>query len=306
MQKHLLCFGYGYTAAHLSRYLIRKGWRVTGTTRDPERCAEIKSDGVRCEVFDSYHPLNDPLSLLASATHILVSTPPNDTGDPVLDLHGADLENLNNLQWLGYLSATTVYGDRSGIWVDEDCEPRPTTRRGSLRLRAEEQWENLWRVYGLPVHIFRLAGIYGPGRSAIDSVRAGTARRIDKPGHAFSRIHVDDIVQTLLASIGQPNPGRIYNVADDMAAPSHEVIKLACELLGKECPPLIPFDQAEMAPIARSFYSDNKRIRNNRIKEELGVKLQYPDYTSGIRACLESEHNPAGIPSEIETRLAAI
>lgn len=291
MEKHLLCFGYGYTAARLSRQLLKKGWAVTGTTRDPEKLAEIENDGIQGLIFDSYHPLSDPIPLLQTVTHILVSTPPNDLGDPVLELHGTDLETLTRLEWIGYLSATSVYGDRSGIWVDEDCEPAPTTRRGSLRLRAEEQWENLWRVYGQPVHIFRLAGIYGPGHSALDSVRAGTARRIDKPGQAFNRIHVDDIVQTLLASIDRPNPGRIYNVTDDFAAPSHEVIKYACDLLNKPVPPIIPFEQAEMAPIARSFYSDNKRIRNNRIKEELGIVLKYPDYKAGIKACLESEHS---------------
>ncbi len=196
---------------------------------------------------------------------------------------------IPTLRWAGYLSSTSVYGDREGGWVDEDSELRPNSKRGSRREKAEAQWVSLHKDEGFPVHIFRLAGIYGPGRSALDSVRAGVARRIDKSGHAFSRVHIDDIVQTLLASMEKPNPGRIYNVCDDEAAPSHKLIAYACEMLGLPVPALIPYDQADLAPMARSFYSDNKRVRNNRIKEELGVTLKHPDFRSGLQACLEQE-----------------
>jgi nucleoside-diphosphate-sugar epimerase len=222
-------------------------------------------------------------------THLLVSTPPDDHGDPTFLMHADDILALPTLKWVGYLSSTGVYGDRDGGWVDESSEVRPTSKRGSRRAKAEDQWMSLFFKNGLPVHIFRLAGIYGPGRSALDSVRAGVARRIDKPGHAFSRVHVDDIVQVLIASMNKPNPGAIYNIADDNAAPSHEVIAHACELLGLAPPPLIPFDEADMVPIARSFYADNKRVRNDRIKNELGVELLYPDYRSGLAACLAWE-----------------
>lgn len=198
---------------------------------------------------------------------------------------------LKNLQWVGYLSTTGAYGDRGGAWVDENSEVRPSTKRGSRRAKAEEQWLSLQRSYGLPVHVFRLAGIYGPGRSALDSVRAGVARRIDKPGHAFNRIHVEDIVQVLMASIENPHAGSVYNVSDDESAPSHEVIAYACALLGLTVPPLIPYEKADLAPITRSFYSDNKRLRNNKIKDELGVHLKYPDFRCGLEACLEAENH---------------
>ena len=165
----------------------------------------------------------------------------------------------------------------------------PISKPGSRRELAEHQWLSLKEKYNLPVHIFRLAGIYGPGRSALDSVRAGISRRIDKPGHKFNRIHVDDIVQILLASMAQPNAGSIYNLADDRPAPSHEVIAYACSLLGLPIPPVIPFEQADLAPIALSFYKDNKHVLNNKIKQELGIALKYPDYQSGLRGCLEAE-----------------
>jgi nucleoside-diphosphate-sugar epimerase len=173
--------------------------------------------------------------------------------------------------------------------VDEAMKPEPDSRRGSLRLRAEQQWQSFHMNEGLPLHTFRLSGIYGPGRSAIEAVRAGTARRIEKPGHAFNRIHVEDIVQVLIASMNQPNPGAVYNLADDRPAPSHEVIAFACDLVGMPQPPLLRFDQVEMAPIVRSFYKDNKRVKNDRIKSELGVSLAYPDYMAGLRACFAQE-----------------
>ena len=175
--------------------------------------------------------------------------------------------------------------------VDEYSEIRPNSKRGSRRVRAEAEWLSLLRGYGLPVHIFRLAGIYGPGRSALDSVRAGVARRINKPGQVFNRIHVEDIVQVFLASMEKPNPGAAYNLADDDPVPSWEVITYACEALGLTPPPLIPYNEADMAPITRSFYNDNKRVANNRIKRELGVQLKYPDYKKGIDACLAAERS---------------
>jgi len=288
----LFCFGYGYSCDYLGYALQQAGgWEIAGTTRDLHKRALMLERNIRAYIFDYFKPLNDPKLFLKDVTHLLISTPPGDEGDPVFLMHADDIvAHMDTLKWVGYLSSTSVYGDRGGGWVDEKTEVVPSSKRGTRRAIAEEQWLSLHKKHGLPVHVFRLAGIYGPGRSALDSVRAGVARRIDKPGHAFSRIHIDDIVGALIASMLNPAPGQIYNVCDDNAAPSHEVIKYACELLGITPPPLIPFDEAGMVPIAISFYKDNKRVRNDKIKSELGVALRYPDYKAGLRACLEAEH----------------
>jgi nucleoside-diphosphate-sugar epimerase len=226
----------------------------------------------------------------------LASVPPDEDGDAVLDRHGAEIAAWaasgaagGGLAWAGYLSTTGVYGDRRGDWVDEDSALEPTGPRGLRRAAAERGWLDLHESHGLPVHIFRLAGIYGPGRSALDQVRAGTAKRIDKPGQVFSRIHVDDIAAVLEASIARPNPGRAYNVCDDNPAPPAEVVAEACALLGREPPPLVPYEAAALSAMARSFYRDNKRVSNRRIKEELGVTLAYPDYQAGLAAVLAAE-----------------
>lgn len=290
MGNKLFCFGYGYSCDYLAHHLGHTGgWAVAGTTRDPEKRRALKERGVKAYLFDYQHPLDDPALFLGDVTHLLVSTPPDNEGDPAFLVHGQDIAALKNLQWVGYLSSTAVYGNHDGGWVDEETEIIPDSIRGSRRARAEDQWLSLLRQYGVPVHIFRIAGIYGPGRSALDSVRAGIARRIDKPGHAFNRIHVEDIVRILVASMNRPDPGAIYNISDDLASPSHEVIAYACELLGQPVPPLIPYSEADMAPIARSFYADNKRVRNDKIKKELGVSLRYPDYRAGLRACYEAD-----------------
>ena len=289
-KKKLFCFGYGYTCDYLSHALMQQGgWEIGGTTRDLEKRALLRSKGIKAHLFDYEHPLGDPHFILDGVTHLLISTPPDDRGDPTFAMHAEDLIRIPTLQWVGYLSTTGVYGDRAGGIVDETAEVRPNSKRGSRRLRAEEEWHSLLVNYGLPLHIFRLAGIYGPGRSALDSVRAGVARRINKPGHVFNRIHVEDIVQVLMASMAKPNPGAAYNLADDDPVPSHEVILYACQKLGIMPPPLIPYNEADMAPITRSFYSDNKRVANNKIKNELGVTLKYPDFRKGIDGCLEAE-----------------
>lgn len=264
-------------------------WTIGGTTRDEERRRELLARRIRARIFDYQHPIPDPVERFKRFSHLLICTPPDDNGDPVFNTHAHDLLNLPNLKWVGYLSSTGVYGDRGGGQVTEQSEVRPISQRGSRRALAEKQWLSLYHKYGLPVHIFRLSGIYGPGRSALDSVRAGVARRIDKPGHVFNRIHVEDIVQVLLASFENPNPGSVYNLADDYPAPSHEVIAEACSLLRINVPPLIPFDQADMAPIALSFYKDNKHVINNKIKNELGISLKYPDYKAGLVGCLAAE-----------------
>lgn len=294
ISQKLFCFGYGYTCEYLGHELSQRAgslWSLAGTTRDPERRAALRARGVQVFPFESETPLSDPANALKDTTHIIVSTPPDENGDPVFHTHADDLRKIKTLKWVGYLSTTGVYGDRQGGWVDENSELRPTSRRGSRRVQAEEEWLSLYQSYGIPVHIFRLAGIYGPGRSALDSVRAGVARRINKPGHAFARIHVEDIVGTLLASMDKPSPGKVYNVCDDEPAPSHEVIAYACELLGQPAPPMVDFDDANLAPMTRSFYMDNRRVHNDRIKSELGVKLRYPDFRAGLRGCLAAEQH---------------
>lgn len=278
---HILFFGLGFSARALAERLRARNWTITGTSRSDAGVKEIKS-------LD-YRGLRLPLATSAfeGVTHVVVSAPPDGNGDPVHDLHGRDLAaQASHIRWLAYLSTTGVYGDRGGDWVDEDSDFKPSGERGRRRVMAEAEWVGLLPNSGLPVHIFRLAGIYGPGRSAIDSLRRGTAKRIVKPGQVFSRIHVDDIATVLIASIAHPNPGAAYNVCDDNPAPPDEVIAYAAELLGVEPPPAVPFEQAQLSEMARSFYADNKRVRNNRIKNELGVRLKYPDYRAGLQAIL--------------------
>jgi nucleoside-diphosphate-sugar epimerase len=282
----LFCFGLGYTAGFLARALAAEGWRVAGTSREIAGAAELAATGFPMQRFTRGQPLAD-LAALARATHILASVPPDDAGDPVLAEHVRDLAKLSQLRWLGYLSTTGVYGDRGGAWVDEGSALTPSGARGRQRVTAEAGWLDLHRRHGLPVHIFRLAGIYGPGRSALDAVRQGRAQRIDKPGQVFSRVHVADIVAILRASMARPEPGAVYNVCDDDPAPPETVIAHACALLGVAPPPLVPFAEATLTPMARSFYDDNKRVSNRRIKDELGVRLTYPSYKDGLRALLE-------------------
>jgi nucleoside-diphosphate-sugar epimerase len=284
----LLSIGHGYSARALARRLLPKGWRVIGTTRTPDRAARLSAEGIEAVVW----PGGDLGPALSQATHLLSSVGPGsgDGGDPVIaTLGGAIAAVVPPLAWIGYLSTTGVYGDRGGDWVDEGSPTSPGTARGAARVAAEDDWRALAERAGLPLHIFRLAGIYGPGRGPFEKVRNGTARRIIKPGQVFSRIHVEDIAQVLEASIARPNPGAIYNLCDDDPAPPQDVIAHAAELLGLPLPPEVPFDPAGMTPMAASFYAESKRVRNDRIKDELGVRLLYPDYRAGLRAILAAE-----------------
>ncbi len=280
MAKTLLSFGHGYSAQALAQLLIPQGWRVIGTTRSPGKLDAIRATGAEAVVFgtDGVH------AALDAATHLLSSAAPEVGGDPVLAEYGAAIADAApRLDWAGYLSTTGVYGDHGGGWVDEATPLIPTTRRGQWRKEAEAAWE---AIPGLPLHIFRLAGIYGPGRGPFEKVRQGTARRIVKEGQVFSRIHMDDIAQVLAASIARPNPGAAYNLCDDDPAPPEDVIEHAARLLGLPVPPAEPYETAEMTEMARSFYAESKRVRNHRIKDELGVRLIHPDYRSGLAALL--------------------
>jgi nucleoside-diphosphate-sugar epimerase len=258
----------------------------TVTTRSREKAEALEGEGFRARVF----PGEDLSGDLARATHVLATAGPSGGGDPVLaELRGAFAEHARNLRWVGYLSTTGVYGDHDGGWVDEATPLAPTTERGQARVAAEEEWMELHREHGLPVHIFRLAGIYGPGRGPFEKVRNGTARRIVKPGQVFSRIHVEDIAQVLIASMRRPDPGAAYNVCDDDPAPPQDVVAYAADLLGMPRPPEIAFEDADLGPMARSFYAESKRVRNDRIKAELGVELRYPDYRTGLAQLLSAE-----------------
>jgi nucleoside-diphosphate-sugar epimerase len=291
MSRRLFCFGLGYTAQALARELAAEGWEIAGTTRDPEKRVRLAAAGFEVHLFDRERPLADPAAALAGTTHLVTSIAPDEAGDPVLAHHLADLRQRASLQWAGYLGTTGVYGDR-GDWVDEADPVAPSMPRTRRRVAAEGHW----LASGLPVHLFRLAGIYGPGRgrNALAAVRAGTARRIVKPGQVFGRVHVHDIGQVLRASIARPNPGAIYNVVDDEPAPPQDVIAFACALLGVEPPPEVPFEEADLSPMARSFYADNRRVCNERIKRELGVVLRYPTYREGLGALLAEETQSAG------------
>lgn len=282
MQNTLLSLGHGYTANALARRL-RPDWQVIGTTRREEKAGRLRREGMQALIW----PGEDIRPALDRATHVLLSIAPGEAGDPVLATHAEDFARAApHLHWLGYLSTTGVYGDHDGGWVDETTPLTPSTLRGQSRMLAESQWQDLAQRFGLPLHIFRLAGIYGPGRGPFEKVRNGTARRIVKENQYFSRIHVDDIATVLLASIGRPNPGGIYNVADDDPSPPEDVLAEAARLLGLPLPPEIPFEEAKMTPLARSFYAESKRVRNDRIKDELGITLAYPDYHTGLRALM--------------------
>ncbi|HZT20460.1 MAG TPA: SDR family oxidoreductase [Dongiaceae bacterium] len=282
----LFCFGLGYCALALARRLQARGWAVAGTCREESAQAGMAERGIEAFLFQRGRPL--PEAALAGATHLLSSIPPDAEGDPVLDLHAREIAAARGLAWAGYLSTTGVYGDRAGGWVDEESELAPTGERGRRRVAAESGWRAL-AGSGVPIHIFRLAGIYGPGRSAFDALRQGRAQRIDKPGQVFGRIHVEDVAAALEASMAKPRAGAIYNLADDDPAPPAEVVAYAAGLLGIAPPPLVPFAEARLSPMALSFYRDSKRVRNDRIKRELGLRLAHPDYRAGLAAILRAE-----------------
>jgi nucleoside-diphosphate-sugar epimerase len=281
---HLFCFGLGYSAQALAARLSCQGWHLTGTSTTTAGCDAIAARGYRPVLFDGARAGADVRNALAAATHVLVSVPPAEGADPVLRWHADDIAAAPGVGWIGYLSTVGVYGDWQGGWVDEDSPTRPVSKRSRWRLAAEQAWLEFGRRSGKRVLIFRLAGIYGPGRSAIDSLKAGTARRIVKPGQIFNRIHVDDIASVLAAAISVDGKHDVYNLADDEPAPPQDVVAFASALLGLAPPPEIPFQVAELWAMAASFYGENKRVRNDRIKNDLGITLTYPTYREGLRA----------------------
>lgn len=281
MTGRLFIFGLGYCGLEIAKLAKSAGWQVAGTVTTADKAAALAGEGIEAHAFDGTRRLDT--DSLAAATHVLCSIAPGTTGDPVLR---TSADRLGHAAWLGYLSTTGVYGDRAGGWIDETTEPAPRQPRSIERLATERAWQAVGKQTGAAVDVFRLPGIYGPGRSAVDQVKAGTARRIDKPGQVFSRIHIDDIAATVVAAVDRPPRGTIYNVADDLPAPSSDLIAHACALLGKPVPPAVPWTEIEptLSAMARSFYSENRRVRNERLKRELGVVLRYPTYREGLRA----------------------
>lgn len=286
MGKTMLVFGHGYTAHALSPLLIADGWRVVGTSRDAGTVDAMNVAGVDGRLW----PGDNLVDVWDDVSAILVSIAPDAEGDPVLNAVGKKIAQLaGQISWLGYLSTTAVYGDHQGGWVDETTSLAPTTERGKWRMGAERGWLDLANCFDLPLSIFRLAGIYGFGRGPFAKVRAGTTKRIVKEGQVFGRIHVDDIATALLASIHRPDVRGIYNLCDDLAAPPQDVLAYAAELLALPLPESVNFADAEMSAMARSFYAESKRVRNELIKRELNFSLMYPTYREGLRALLLQE-----------------
>jgi nucleoside-diphosphate-sugar epimerase len=275
----LFVFGLGYSAGSFARaFAPQAGW-VGGTVRLADRAV---GQGVAAIPWDGTGPSADVAAALATATHLLVSIPPG-AADPVLAHFGAAIGAAPALRWIGYLSTVGVYGDYGGAWVSEATTPHPKSTRAIERLAAETAWRALAAGRGLPLAVFRLAGIYGPGRNALVNLAAGKAHRIVKPGQVFNRIHVDDIVRTVEAAVARDAAG-IFNVADDEPAPPQDVVAYAASLMGIDPPPEVPFAEAALSPVARSFYGDNKRVANAGIRRQLGIRPSVPTYREGLSA----------------------
>ncbi len=276
----LFVFGLGYTSLRFIELFGERFSNIAGTVRTSEKAASLAGRGIEVVPFDTAGVARKA----ADSEAMFVSVPPAQEGDIVLNTYGQVLGKSGHLRWVGYLSTTGVYGNREGAWTDETTPINPSTDQSHRRVAAEQAWLAWGIEHNIPVQIFRLSGIYGPGRSSIDAVRQGTARRIVKPEQVFNRIHVDDIAAVLWASLQHPKAGGIYNVSDDEPAPPQDVVTYAANLLNVSSPQEIPFEKAELSPMARSFYSENKRISNQRIKAELGVRLVYPTYREGLQA----------------------
>ncbi|MGQ0455457.1 MAG: SDR family oxidoreductase [Hyphomicrobium sp.] len=280
----LFCFGLGYSAAIVARRMARQGWAISGTSTTAEGAAELAAAGYRGFVFDGREAGFGVAEELHGATHVLLSIPPGPVGDPALRWHGADLAQSPALNWIGYFSTVGVYGDAGGGWVNEETAANPSGERGQRRLAAERAWQTLGEQAGKTVAILRLPGIYGPGRSAIDDLKAGTARRVVKPGQVFNRIHVDDIATAVEALLVRPGAKGIFNITDDDPSPPQDVVAYGAELLGLPCPPDIDFRTADLSEMGRGFYADSKRVSNAKMKAVLGVRLAYPSYRDGLAA----------------------
>jgi len=287
----LVIFGLGYSASFVARDLAAEGAMVTATVRSQPKADPWSARGYAMHLFAGGR--HDPAvaHAVGAADALLISIPPA-ARDPTLETYGDDIATAVNLRWIGYLSTVGVYGDHAGAWVDETTPSRPSGERSRRRLDAEQGWLALGRATGVPVHLFRLAGIYGPGRNQLVQLAEGTARRIVKPGQVFNRIHVEDIAQAIRASLARPRGGAIYNVADDEPAPPQDVVAFAAALCGRAPPPEIPYAEADLGEMSRSFFEANRRVRNRLLKDELGVTLRYPTYREGLAALRAAGEGP--------------
>lgn len=278
----LLIVGYGYSSKAIHAALGGKLDSLTVTCRTEEKSARLRADGLNAVVFDGTARSPELDEALSTATHLVMSAAPGEAGDPLLIHHG--IAAATKLEWVGYLSTVGVYGNHDGAWVDEETPVDPQSKRSKMRVAAENAWLHHQAVIGFQLGIFRLAGIYGPGRSALDKVRDGTARRIIKPGQVFNRIHVDDIGRVVAAAATEV-AGGIFNVTDDEPGPPQDVIAHAADLLGFDAPPDVAFKDAELSAMGRSFYGENKRVSNAKIKQVFGPML-YPTYREGLAGLL--------------------
>ncbi len=294
----LLCIGMGYCAEAIAKTLMAQGWMIAGTSRSPEGAARITSMGYAGHVFDGTSVTPELARAIHNTCNLLVSVAPNAGTDPVLAACRDLLARRNHLNWIGYLSTVGVYGDTAGAWVDEDTPPTPRQERTIRRLEAEQAWLDFGAATHRNVQIFRIAGIYGPGRNPLLNLLDGSAQRIVKPGQVFNRIHVADIAQGVVTGMMRGTPGRTYNLTDDEPAPPDEVIAYAAKLLGLDPPPPVPFAEARLSPMATSFYADNRRVRNVRLRSELGVDLRYPTYREGLSALAVELRQSGATPSK--------
>jgi nucleoside-diphosphate-sugar epimerase len=283
---HLFILGLGYSAQALARRALDAGWRVGGTVRDAEKALGLAAEGIEALAFDADEDdVDDVATKLREADALLISIPPGNGADRLPErLAATVVRDAGRLAWIGYLSTIGVYGDHGGAWVDETTPCTPLSARSKARLAAEGSWTKLGSLAGKPVIVFRLPGIYGPGRNALASLREGTAKRIVKPGQVFNRVNVEDIATALRASILDDVAGAVYNLTDDEPSPAQDVVTYAATLLGVEPPPEIPFEEAKLSPMAASFYAENKRVRNTLIKKALGFTPAFPSYREGLEA----------------------
>lgn len=292
---NLVIFGIGYSGLAIARELSASGAIATGTTRKESRFAEIRAAGVEPELYAGVGFSAALAAKLAVATHIVVSIAPDHGGDPlVADFAGGLKSACPKLEWVGYLSTVGVYGDHDGGWVDEETACRPVSRRSMARVEAETAWTQLCARDGVPLAILRLSGIYGPGKNALANLATGTARRLVKPGQVFNRIHVEDIAGATALLAGK-RAGGIFNVTDDEPAPPQDVVAFAATLMGVEPPPETDFSTADLSPMARSFYGENKRVSNAKIRA-LGYAFRHPDYRAALTDLWRSgTWQPAGL-----------
>lgn len=280
MGKKLFIFGFGFSSKEIARQSKGDFTTICGTTRSREKADHLRSQGYQAEIFAG-EATAELDAQLAQTTHIVMSISPGEE-DPVLSAFPDLLSKCPKLEWIGYLSTVGVYGDHDGAWVDETSELRPVSARSKQRVAAEEAWAELAKKADVPFSVFRLSGIYGPGRNWFINIEKGTSRRLVKPGQVFNRIHREDIGQAVTLAM-RKNIGEVFNITDDDPAPPQDVVTYAHELMGVEPPPETDFETADISPMARSFYGENKRVSNQKSKELLGMEYKWPDYKTSLK-----------------------